>query len=133
MVNAPEQPDDPRVETLVDQGIINAHMAHAAVQGSWPGNSPTPIAHARAATPMRHASHRGGRSYPEPSDSELDPNFHTQHLPGLTPEQQETNARGAAVAHQIADLLVFKRDAIESGSSYAAARLRARQERSNPR
>lgn len=46
-----------------------------------------------------HTSRRGGRSYPVPSDSDLDPNWNVRIKP-LSPEQQEINRRGAARARE---------------------------------
>lgn len=55
MVDA-ELPPDPRIETLLEQGIINQYMADAAEAGHWPR-------HRQSQT--RHTDRRGGRSYSE--------------------------------------------------------------------
>lgn len=74
-----DTPEDLLAERLVDQGVATVHDAYAQLLDLHPDR---PIARdpqaAEAAKKRPHYSHRGGRSYPEPSDSELDPNWHVQ-------------------------------------------------------
>lgn len=62
--------EERRIQVQLEQGSINEFMAEAARTGSWP-EPPKP-------SKPHHYSHRGGRSYPEASDSDLDPNWNVE-------------------------------------------------------
>ena len=76
----PDQPDDEldrELDRLVDtrnvsyaeaRAILGIHTDEAVAVNALAGSR-------GKKKPERHYSHRGGRSYPEPSDSDLDPNW----------------------------------------------------------
>jgi hypothetical protein len=74
---SPETPEDRQIDRLSDLGVTNMYGAVAQVYDLDPHRPVVrDIRAAKAAQAGRsHASRRGGRSFPEPSDSALDPNW----------------------------------------------------------
>ena len=78
----------------------------------------------RASRPA-YGRHRGGRSFNEPSDSELDPYWSAEPAL-LSPEQMEVNRRGIALARQA---LAETQQEKDESDPMAAAKKRAREEK----
>lgn len=115
----------PQAQTALEQGVFNEAMASAADHGSWG----EPRVHSVRRMPAP-ASRRGGRSFNEPSDSELDENWNPAYVP-LSPEEIEANRRGAVLVRRALAEKKFLREvdaARESGIPLMALQ-RARQER----
>lgn len=73
--------ENPRVATLVETGQITTASALAAEESTGTTELPR-----ERPTARKHVNRRGGRSYPEPSDSELDPVWNAPG-PELSPEE----------------------------------------------
>ena len=56
----------------------------------------------RPEKPHYNADHRGGRGYPQPSDSSLDPNWNVGQKP-LSGEQKGIKTQGAALVRHIGE------------------------------
>jgi hypothetical protein len=116
--------ENPRIVTLVETGQLTTGTALAREQAT--GTTELPKIRAPKRKPVNR---RGGRSYPEPSDSELDPNWNAPADTTRTPEQAATDREQI---HNLAESLRLKNEAdkyhtdIEQGGVYwALARLRA--------
>lgn len=85
--------------------------------------------------PYAHHSRRGGRSYSERSDSELDLNWKVTEPLSLSPEQLKRNQTGAVLARRKVAEAHFDATLEKSGrdAKQQAALLRAEQERRTER
>lgn len=89
----------PQLETAVDQGIYDYATATMIASGARPTTSVSTGIPRQRSLKTGHVSHRGGRSYPEARDSELDENWNVTFQP-LSDEQKKINERGVALARR---------------------------------
>jgi hypothetical protein len=102
LANNPDNDSDRRIERLVDQGVATPYGAAAQVLDLDPQRDGTPTVvrdpqAAEAARTRPHHSRRGGRSYPEASDSELDPHWQQAGREQLSDEQRRSNHLAAEI------------------------------------
>jgi hypothetical protein len=124
-----------RLEILLDQGIINVTMADVSRAGAYPSVPPSLPPH-RAAGRSRRVSTRGGHPFPEPADSELDPNWNPTYTELTDSEKAEhrnvldgPGHRQAAVASALAAFNTIAKRSEGQSVSYRLARERAAQEK----
>lgn len=89
--------DDRRVDHDVDNGVANYHTARQKVEDDPRFRQAVARVMGGESVPVqkkRHPSHRGGRAYPEPSDSELEGYRTMSRLGPTTPEEDEVDFRG---------------------------------------
>lgn len=101
----------PQINTLLETGQITYDDAERrsgrtpARAGAVGGKVIESAQQTPNKTPRRY-SRRGGRSFPEPSDSELDPHWNTGYTP-LSDEQVEINRKGLALYKAIGDFVAL--------------------------
>lgn len=118
------------VEYQAAQEAQRAAVAHGAVEASarLTGIPETPLSTSKANS-ARHYSRRGGRAYPEASDSELDPywNGGASYDPSTdTPENQQAFRALADDSHEAAVKALARHSGVSEAE--ARARLKARRE-----
>lgn len=91
--NQPIDRDEIRWNNLVDGAGFSPAEADLIISGYDPDRIPYPKPH----RPRPRHSHRGGRSYPEASDSELDPNWNVESAE-VTAEERATSHVAALAA-----------------------------------
>jgi len=102
--------DERRFNAMVDGSGFPVHSADAAMSGYDEDRFPPHLLR-DLPTKKSRASRRGGRSFPEASYSELDPNWIVEREE-LSPEQLDSNAQGAGLARQIARAGRIRRTAL---------------------
>lgn len=77
--------NESRIEKLLETGQISAHdadlMREKAPRVAATREGKVVLTASGVRPPRRRYSRRGGRAYPEPSDSELDPNWNVPYEP----------------------------------------------------
>lgn len=94
-----------QIDRLMDNAGFTAERAHQKIGDaaiSFMGNAAVSQAIYYDRAKRHHPSRRGGRSFPEPSDSTLDPDWPTT-AEELDEEQQETNRRGIALGNAVVE------------------------------
>lgn len=134
--------DEIRLQNLVNSAGFPINDAYKAITGIDldSDQSRAPISRQTSLLDSHsiNASRRGGRSYPEPSDSALDPYWNRQFEPlsdGELAAQRETNRQGRRLADQVlsgAEAERTRRDAERWGVPFEAL-LRARNARRGSR
>lgn len=108
---SPTSDEESKIDRLVDQGVAVPMDAESVVLGQRRlneavgrviGDTMPPTKSERRSTP--HYSRRGGRAYPVPSDSELDPYWNTpdRNAP-LSDEQIRINQQGASLVKAVGE------------------------------
>lgn len=85
-------PEERRWNNLVDQGIFSPERADLAVYG-YRNTAQESQNSDLISKPTRHTSRRGGRSFAEPSDSDLDPAWNP---PYVKPDEPEVESIGTS-------------------------------------
>ena len=124
-------------ERLVDQGVSTMHAARIHESGELPYiPRPHTVQDPPVAEKTRAVSHRGGRPFPEPSDSDLDPNwsipsFHSSaaELESVIASRDSPARRAAAAAAIRATHNSVMRRTAGEGIVFQIAAERAAQER----
>lgn len=117
--------DDPRIATLIETGQLTTGGALAQEQAR--GTQEPPVS--QKATRNR-VNRRGGRAYPEPSDSELDPNWNASVPP--TTEDAARNAKNVAEIKRSRAAEAYQRELQTLGVGDAVAHLRNKGYRPDP-
>lgn len=129
----PDQHEQRLLEVAADQGIHNPFMGRVAAQGAFPQKVSSEQPKLRH---QPHYSRRGGRAYPEPTDSELDPYWNATPTVELTDEERDRAHEAAAKVHDIIAELTDKRlveQAAGDEKELALLRLRERNRRERHR
>ncbi len=91
--------DEARYDRLVENGGFPPERARQITQGTVRPLGEIAVQEKNHIERTRY-SHRGGRAYPEPSDSELDPHW-TGPIETVDDEQARINHKGASLAHAV--------------------------------
>jgi hypothetical protein len=94
----------PRIETLLETGQVTYDDAErmSGNRARAVGGRVIDVVQPRKRRPRY--SRRGGRSFPEPSDSELDPHWNSGYVP-LDDEQAKINREGLALTKAVGEFV----------------------------
>jgi hypothetical protein len=97
--NVPDYHEEAHRHTLEDNAGFSVYEADISLGGTDPDRVPYRKPHGRT----HRVSHRGGRSYPEAADAELDPNWNVQPAQ-LTDEERAAGRAGYLAARAAIDM-----------------------------
>lgn len=109
-------PDQARIDAMMDGSGFSNYVANPVGSSNTESTQPQPA--------TRRVSRRGGRSFPEASDSELDPHWQQGSEKCISDGQREINKRGAAAVRLALAEARQKRMSDQAGSADAGAKLR---------
>lgn len=96
-------PEERRWNNLVEQGIFSPGWADLAIYGhrnnAQESQNSNPVSR-----PTRHTSRRGGRSFTEPSDSDLDPAWNPPYIEPTNTESVVADSERRALAAKFAEI-----------------------------
>ena len=112
-------PDQARIDAMMDGSGFSNYVANPESRLEM-----SSVDAFRSQPATKRVSRRGGRSFPEASDSELDPHWQQGSEKRISDEQREINKRGAAAVRLALAEARQKRMSNQAGSADAGAKLR---------